>query len=152
MDNESLTLNEAQRYAFIKNAAAEIGIEDEKKTLTIEKHLASIVLNNIVDLKSLDRMETKSIINSKSIANRTPIDSNFEIYVKSNDNSIVSLGSNDFSGSNVNEDIIAKIKEESYNTLFTSTTNERTYYFTISTCNNCEGYGGEYTIKLQYFK
>jgi hypothetical protein len=40
LDNESLTLSEAQRYAFIKNAADEIGIEDEKKKYRIEMEQA----------------------------------------------------------------------------------------------------------------
>jgi|LGOV01.1.fsa_nt_gb signal transduction histidine kinase len=121
-------------FTMIMNFSVKRLLENEiaKDFAGDRKQLVSIVLNNIDNLKSLDRMETKSIINSKSIANRTPIDSSFEIYVKSNGDSIVSLGSNDFSGSNADEDIIAKIKEESYNTLFTSTANERTYYFTIS--------------------
>ena len=121
-------------FTTVMNFSVKRLLENEmiKDFAVDRKHLTSIILNNIDDLKSQDSLEAQRIIRSKSIANRTPIDTNFKVYYKTKNDSTVSLGSNDFSDSSINENIISKIDEESYNTLFTSTANERTYYFTIS--------------------
>ncbi len=121
-------------FTFVMNYAVTGLLEREiKSNLESErKIMATIVVNQLKAIRNTDNLSAKTLIRTEAMANRTPLESQFEIYVRRKNENISIVGENEFLDEELNGEILSRIESKNFNDLFTYVVNNRTYYFTVS--------------------